>query len=300
MLDLRCQNVVCNLCGGNESKYLFTAHSFDVVKCLNCGLVYLNPMPVKEDISKIYDTSEYYRNDSEQADIPIGYSDYMILEGHLAFVADELLHPLRNVKAGKLLDVGCGMGFMLNRFRELGWDTCGVDISTYASEHARNKLGLKVYTGVPEELNLPENYFDLVTIVLAIEHMPNPKGTLERLHSLIKPGGIIVVTTHDIDGLWPRIIKDRWRHFNIPEHLHFFSKGTLKRMLEKAGFSTFRVTETATVSSVTSDCNGLCTPVRLLHRYGLIKKAAPWLRSWHRVARLLNLADGVTTYSLRV
>jgi len=268
---------------------------------MNCGLVYLNPMPCPEDITKIYDTDAYYSGEQSHCGIALGYPNYAMLEGHLRFVADELLRPVKHrMRRGRVLDVGCGMGLMLSRFRELGWDTYGVDVSTYATEYARKQLGLKVFTGVVEDLDFPEGYFDMVTMVLTIEHVPNPRGILEALQRLMKPGAVIIITTHDIAGLWPRIVRGRWRHLNVPEHLYFFSKGTLKRLLEKTGFHTFRVTETATVASVTSDNTGLYAPVRLLHNYGLMSKMAPFLRGLHAVARMLNLADGVTTYSQRV
>lgn len=297
---LRCQDVACNLCRGSESKHLFTVHSFNVVKCLNCGLVYLNPMPYPEDIANVYDSREYYCKKGHQDETPLGYADYAMLEGHLTFVANELLRPVRHIKTGRLLDVGCSMGIMLNHFRELGWDTYGVDISTYATEYARDQLGLKIFTGVVEKLDLPESYFDLVTMVLTIEHIPSPRDTLEALHRLMKPGAVIIVATHDIDGPWPRIVKGRWRHLNVPEHLYFFSKSTLKRMLEETGFSTFRITETATIAAATSNETLLRAPIRFLHRYRLMTRVAPVLRSLHAINRMLNLSDDVTLYSRRV
>jgi len=125
-----------------------------------------------------------------------------------------------------------------------------------------------------------------------------PRKTKIKLE-LLKPGGVIVVATHDMSGLWPRIVGERWRHLNIPEHLYFFSKKNLNRMLGDTGFCTFRLTETATLAAVTSN-TGLYAPIRLLYRYGLIKQVAPLLRGWHTVARKLNVSDGVTAYSRRV
>ena len=297
---LRRQDVACNLCNGNESRNLFTVLSFNVVKCMKCGLVYLNPMPHPEDITRIYDTVDYYCNKNIQQDNTLGYPDYLMLEEHHTFVADELLRPLRDIKPGKVLDVGCGMGTMLKRFGELGWDTYGVDCSTYAASYARNELGLKVFVGVVDELDLPENYYDLVTMVHVIEHVSDPRSTLKTLYRLMKRGGIIIIATHDICGLWPRIARDRWRHLNVPEHLYFFSKNNLRRMLGDTGFHTFRITETATIAAVTGDNTGLYAPIRLLYRYGLIKQVIPLLRGWHAIARKLNISDGVTVYSRRV
>ena len=299
MQNIRCSEVVCNLCQGRQTKHLFTVRSFNVVKCLNCGLVYLNPMPCAGDISRIYDTVEYYCNRESKQDASSGYPDYMMLTDHLAFVANELLRPVKYLKKGKLLDVGCGMGLMLDHFRKLGWDTYGIDISTYATEYARNQLGLKVYTGSVGDINLPKNCFDVVTMVLTIEHIPNPSATLKSIRRLLKPGGIVIIATHDINGLLPRIVKHRWRHIDVPEHLYFFSKDTLKRMLQQARLRTFDITETATLGSVTSSNTGVSTPVRLLRRYGLLKRVAPLLRNYHTFARILNLSDGITIYAQR-
>ena len=69
------------------------------------------------------------------------YPDYALLEGHFVFVADELLRPVKHIKTVRLLDVGCGMGFMLSRFRELGWDTYGIDVSSYAVDVIATSMG---------------------------------------------------------------------------------------------------------------------------------------------------------------
>lgn len=296
--EIRRQEIACNLCRSHETKHLFSIRSFNVVRCLDCGLAYLNPMPHPDDAAGLY-TVDYYRSKDAEEDTPLGYPDYLELQEHHTFVADELLRPLRDMRPGTVLDVGCGMGTMLKRFRELGWDAYGVDVSAYATDYARNELDLKVFTGAVEESGLPENFFDLVSLVHVIEHLPDPRKTLETLHKLLKPGGVIIVATHDMNGLWPRIVGKRWRHLNIPEHLYFFSKKNLNRMLEEIGFRTFRLTETATLAAVTSD-TGLYAPIRLLYRYNLIKQVAPLLRGWHNIARKLNISDGLTSYSQRV
>jgi len=298
MQNLRRQEKNCNLCHGHKSKYLFSVHSFNVVRCLDCGLAYLNPMPYPDDAAGLY-TVDYYRSKDAEEDAPLGYPDYLELQEHHTFVADELLRPLGDIKPGTVLDVGCGMGTMLGRFRELGWEAYGIDVSAYATDYARDELGLKVFTGAVEEAELPESFFDLVTVVHVIEHLPDPRSTLETLHRLLKPGGVIVVATHDTSGLWPRIVGKHWRHLNIPEHLYFFSRKSLDRMLVDTGFRTFRLTETATLAAVASD-TGLYAPIKLLYRYGLLKQAAPLLRGWHTVARKLNISDGATAYARRV
>jgi len=257
-------------------------------------------MPFPQDITNIYNSPEYYTKKGEEREVYLGYPDYMMLEQHLIFVADELLRPIKPIEKGKLLDVGCGMGIMLNRFRELGWDTYGIDISSYATERARAQFDLKVFAGVVENLDFPQSSFDLITMICAIEHLLNPRDTLEVINRLMKPGAIVVIATHDIDGIKPKIVKSKWRHLIIPEHLFFFSKNTLVRMLEETGFNIFKITETATIASATSDKSVLRTSVKFLHQHRLIRRVAPIIRSVHAISRALNLADDITVYARKM
>lgn len=299
MAETGLQYINCNLCSNDRAKKLYHIHPFTIVKCIDCGLVYLNPRPHPEQMMQVYDSHDYYFSDGKQTDMFYGYPDYRNLQKHLYFVADELIRPIRNTIPGKLLDVGCGMGFMLKRFQELGWESYGVDVSSYATEYARSELGLNVYTGTIDKVDFPESYFDLVTMVLTIEHVPDPRSALQTLHKLMKPEAIIMIATHDIDGLWPKISRSKWQHLYVPEHFFFFSHVTLKRLLKEIGFDTFKTTETATLASVTGDGYGLRTPIRLIHEYNLEKITVPILRCFHAVARRLNISDEVTIYAAK-
>ena len=114
---------------------------------------------------------------------------------------------------------------------------------------------------------------------------------------------MLIVGTHDIEGLWPRIVGARWRHFSMPEHVYYFSRRTLTRMLADVGLETFRATETATLAGVVDadETNeGFYAPVRLLHKTRLLGPAAPLLRAMHKVARRFDWSDGITTYARKV
>lgn len=297
MEKIALQHITCNLCSSDRTKTLYQIRSFTIVKCLDCGLVYLNPRPHPEQMMRVYDSYDYYFSDGKQTDLFYGYPDYTKLKRHLYFIADELMYPIRNTTPGKLLDVGCGMGFMLKRFQELGWESYGIDISSYATEYARSELGLNVYTGPINTVDFPDNYFDLITVVLTIEHMPDPRRALQTLHKLMKNDAIIVIATHDINGLWPKISRSKWQHLFVPEHLFFFSHRTLKLLLKDIGFNIIRTTETATLASVTGDGHGLRTPIRLIHEYNLERITVPILRCFHTIARQLNFSDEVTIYA---
>ncbi|MCH7564189.1 MAG: class I SAM-dependent methyltransferase [Gemmatimonadetes bacterium] len=295
--------VDCNLCGSDRHRPLYIIQGSQVVRCTNCGLVFLNPRLVPSRLTAIYESEGYYRRSQTEEGPPRGYADYLSLRDHLRFVADEVLRPLKGMTPGKVLDVGCSMGIVLDRFREHGWQPYGVDVSPYATDHARRELGITVFTGTVEQVDLPSESLDLITMLLTVEHLSDPKSVLRDLNNVLKPGGVLVVGTHDIEGFWPRIVGPRWRHFEMPEHVYLFSRRTLTRMLAEVGLETFRVTETATLAAVTSARDGgvgLYAPVHLLRRTGLFPFAAPLLRTFHELMRRLDWSDGVTTYSRKI
>ena len=297
------ETVVCNLCGSAEYSQLHVVHGYTIVRCNQCRLVFLNPRPVASDLASIYDTESYYGGTAEFENVVVGYADYLALRDHLHFVVNELMRPLKGLTPGLSLDLGCSMGLVMDEFRQHGWTPHGVDVSSYATEYARNELGLNAFTGTIDQVDLPPESVDLATMLLTIEHIPDPKSALRSVRQLLKPGGVLIVATHDVEGIWPKLVGPRWRHYNMPEHIYYFSRRTLTQMLSEVGFHTFKVAETPTLAAVTeADATemGLYAPVRLLHKTKLLPVVAPGLRAIHALARSLNLADGITTYSRRV
>lgn len=289
----------CKNCGSLKRRHLYTFDKFSVVRCKECTLAFLEPFPNETQLTAIYENDRYYRATDYQESVG-GYADYLALREHLRFVIDELLRPVGRVAPGTVLDVGCGMGIGLDRMRELGWQTFGVDVSPFASAYAREQLGLDVVTGTLQDLTLPAGSIDLAISTLVIEHLAEPYRMLLDLSKLMRVGGTVVIGTHDIDGLWPRLAGRHWRHFDIPEHVHWFSRATLTSMVSRAGFNVSKVTETATLSAVTGNARnslGMVTPVYLMHRLGWLRALAPGLRAWHRLARSVNISDGVTVYA---
>ncbi len=303
MTETRFETVACNLCGSEEHSPLHVIKGYTIVRCNECRLVFINPRPVASELATIYDDGAYYGGGSDYDDLHVGYSNYLALTNHLRFVVGELLRPLKDVTPGVALDVGCSMGVVLDQLRQRGWTPYGVDVSSYATEYARHEFGLNVFTGTLDDVDLPPDSVDLATMLLTVEHLPDPKGVLRQVHRLLKPGGVLIVGTHDIEGLWPRIVGARWRHFSMPEHVYYFSRRTLTRMLADVGLETFRATETATLAGVVDadETNeGFYAPVRLLHKTRLLGPAAPLLRAMHKVARRFDWSDGITTYAQKV
>jgi SAM-dependent methyltransferase len=158
-------------------------------------------------------------------------------------------------QTGDLMDVGCSIGLFLHEASKRGWKTYGIDVSNRALLHARQTFGLDAIVGTLEHTSFEPRSFDVVTLFDSIEHMPNPTRALEKAWQVLKPSGVLVITTPDIDGFLPRWTYrvlcrpfGIWEHPTPPDHLYEFSVDTITKLVERAGFEVSRVrTESITL-----------------------------------------------------
>jgi SAM-dependent methyltransferase len=219
----------CLLCGEITRDRLFEL-ARPIVRCQGCGLVYAEnegPAP-----THLYD-ERYYKG--------LVYADYLADRPAIHRNAARALGELEALAPGRrLLDVGCAAGFFLEAARQRGWSVEGVEVSAYASEHARRELGLEVRTGSVTDLDLGAARFDAVTLWDVIEHLDRPDLALRKIRSLLRPGGVLAISTGDRGSLVARATGRRWRLFADPTHLFFFDLGSLGRLLAAAGFRRVR------------------------------------------------------------
>jgi 2-polyprenyl-3-methyl-5-hydroxy-6-metoxy-1,4-benzoquinol methylase len=242
--------VSCNLCGSNQTRLVFpntisnpkqpqnleafrcTSSGYGrhhaIVQCLNCGLIYSNPR---------WDDSELI-NSYEAVEDPLYLQER---EGRV-LTFEQHLHPLEKITGQahgrKLLDVGCYIGVFLEIAAKHGWEAWGIEPSQWAAEQAK-KLGLNVIHGTLSAANLPEASFDVVTLWDVIEHLSDPMAEICRAHRVLKPGGLVVIHTMDIDSLFARVMGPRWPWL-MEMHIYYFSQRTMAAMLRKAGFQVIR------------------------------------------------------------
>ena len=240
------QYVACNLCGSTDTRLRFASTLIDdvvprspeafrcthsrygrhhtIVKCRQCGLVYTNP---RLDGAQILDSY-------------VAVEDPLYLEEREGRVLtfERHLRPLEKIKPppGRLLDVGAYTGVFVEIAARHGWDAWGVEPSHWAVGEARAR-GLQMLEGTLDSAELQSDAFDVVTMWDVIEHLTDPFRELQNAHRVLKPGGLLVVHTMDIDSLFARIMRSRWPWL-MEMHIYFFSHRTLRAMLEKARFRT--------------------------------------------------------------
>ena len=172
------------------------------------------------------------------ANVSTGYSDYHLLSQALERNAQRRLGRLERLVGGErtVLDVGCGTGEFLDVARRRGWRTAGVEISAYAAQYGRRQYGLDIRTGTLSGDLFAERSFAAVTLWDVIEHVPDPVATLASSARLLTPGGVLALSTGDMESLCARLCGRHWHLFNLPEHVFFFSRRTIDDVLRRAGF----------------------------------------------------------------
>ena len=232
------ESVDCDLCGSRCTSLVFTAQDyisreyFNVVKCNVCGLVYTNPRPGSDEIDRFY-AQHYYGKRNLRFKAPF---ELVIRQ----FRWQRSRKILRLMDPGRILDVGCGRGRMLDEFKRRGWETFGTELSEQATGFAREEFGLNVRAITLEDWGFEDNFFDVITLWHVLEHLPDPQGTLREVSRILKDDGLVVVSTPNFDSFQARVSKEKWFHLDVPRHHYHFSTRTLTQMLESAGFKVWR------------------------------------------------------------
>ena len=232
------ESVACNLCGSKCTSLLFVAQDyisreyFNVVKCDVCGLVYTNPRPSSEEIETFYAQHYYGRQNLRFK---------ALVEVPIRLVRRQRSRKiLRLMDSGRILDVGCGRGRMLDEFKRRGWETFGTELSEQAAGAAREEFGLNVRSIPLEDWGFEDKFFDAITLWHVLEHLPDPRGTLREVSRILKDDGLLVVSTPNFDSFQAKVSKEKWFHLDVPRHYYHFSTGTLTQMLESVGFRVWR------------------------------------------------------------
>lgn len=223
---------------------------FDVKRCHQCGLVFLDPQPSQEILKKHYPRQQYYSYKIEirglsglisqfRSYLIKHYYEPTILSRVFSFIVQGVpaMPQKPRKRSAKILDVGCGSGKTLALLKELGWKVYGLEINKNAVRIAKERGLVNIKLGGCEKIaNFPNNYFDSIRLYHVIEHLPDPRNCLQLIYKKLKPGGEVVLGTPNADSVVSKLFGKFWYNLDIPRHLFVFSSKTLSRIVKNQGF----------------------------------------------------------------
>jgi glycosyltransferase involved in cell wall biosynthesis/2-polyprenyl-3-methyl-5-hydroxy-6-metoxy-1,4-benzoquinol methylase len=221
----------CQVCKSARIYYLFSTCDCRVVRCDDCGLVFLNPQPSDEELARIYRAGYFLGSDTETGREAVSEIKQATARLYLAEI-----RRYSGLKKGRLLEVGCGDGDFLVAAEGAGWQVTGVEYSPAACERAQQRLKKgEVHNGELHQAKLSAEQYDLCVLSDVIQHIRDPLAFLHEIHRVLKPGGTLFIATPSINSWSARFMKQKWMEFKA-EHLTYFDRQTLQTALAKSGF----------------------------------------------------------------
>lgn len=232
--------VKCDLCGSNKANLLLKAkdyrfgyhQTFNIMKCQNCTLIYINPRPTYEIIKELYekyyiqcDTNRVHISDVEPSLMKKLWYKYT---GHY-------LEDVASNVEGRVLDIGCGQGHLLYRLKRKKKEAYGLEINLKAVKVC-SELDLNVRCGTLKTAQYPDNFFDSVIMSQVIEHLSSPVETMQEVHRILSRNGKVFIFCPNAGSYLSIIFSRCWHGWHVPFHFYAFTRETIHHLAERTNF----------------------------------------------------------------
>lgn len=219
----------CSVCGCSEFKIIPAYQAAHLVRCSQCNFVFSESTPTQVEIDRYYEDNYELTNYFS----PITRKRYHELL--------DAFEPFR--KTNKLLDVGCGGGYLLEVAKERGWEVYGIEKTKELCQKLSAK-GFDITCSDFEQCVLPDSEFDIIVAIEVIEHTLKPDLFVKKANQLLRKGGLFYITTPNFNSYLRYYLKDKFDVIDYPTHLQYFTNSTLKKLLGNHGFGTKKIVTT--------------------------------------------------------
>ena len=241
------QAVPCRICGSIRTKEIDKTHNLSVIFCQECEAYFAHPMPSDEFLRKWYSEEEKKKRWNNDLNLAIkanheqnryNYEEYFR-------IASETLNLDGH---GKVLEIDCYSGLFLKKFKDLGYECKGIDLNEGFVRYGKKNYGLDLECGTVFDFKFTEKYFDIIIFHQVLEHLSDPKSFLKEVRRILKDDGYIFLSVPNtgsiIFKLENKFLRDFIKHrfIDMPNHLFYFSKKSLKLLLKQTGFESSALT----------------------------------------------------------
>lgn len=226
---------LCPVClRSNATRFAFERGGNFIYSCHSCGLEFQFPQPSEERLAAIYSSDYFLGSQNAEA-----LKNQRALKRATALLYLDVLAPLLKPNA-RLLEIGCGHGEFLVEAQSRGYSVEGLEYSEHAAAEANSQLGRhSVRVGSPELDCLDPSAYSLIAAFDVIEHLRSPRHSLAYLYTALEPGGTIAIVTPSLESWSRRLLGRHWMEYKT-EHLTYFARKSLARLLEAIGFTDIR------------------------------------------------------------
>lgn len=217
----------CQSCHSKKVSLFLSANKFySLYKCSDCSVVFTFPQPKATKLINqvVYDSKKEL--ESRIANFPIEYQRARV----------HVLNFMKYKKSGKYLDVGCSYGIGLKAAHDLGFDVIGVEPTKKAANYARKHFKLEIIEKTLEKAKIKSNTFDVISLYDVLEHVPNLHKFLTEIRRILKPEGLLVIQSPNIESYAFKLLTVNWNWLLVPNHLWHFSKKSISKLLKENGF----------------------------------------------------------------
>ncbi len=218
----------CVLCEG-ATRLQKHQRNFDILSCLCCGHWFVDPAILSNHLIDNYG-DDYFSGGKD------GYTDYLSYADELTNRGRQYARRVsKHTDIGSLLDVGAAAGFIAKGFELEGWDVTAIEPNRSMVEFGRKTYDIDISQSDFESYDSDKQY-DLVSLIQVIAHMQDLPVAMERLQQLTTPSGHVLIETWNRDSVIARLSGKRWHELSPPSVLHWFSKNSLRKVMEYHGF----------------------------------------------------------------
>lgn len=225
----------CPLCESLSTRLHLSVGPYRIVSCGSCDFQWVDPRPTSAELAAFYNDPTYFTASH------LGYANYLTGEKSHRRLARARLRLIERLQPiGTLIDFGCAAGFFLDEARLRGWRVAGIEVSGAMRELSSRVAPGHVFLD-SDAARQSLQRVDVVTMWEYIEHAVDPLKEMRAAGRLLRPGGLIAISTPNTEHWLASAAPAAWREYKPPAHLCFFTARTLRRSLEATGFAVVHI-----------------------------------------------------------